>query len=64
MKNATLIWVVLAVLVTWYLAKAHSRVRQSRASKGGKLLSFTGGRAAAGAADQPIPQSEDLPTAI
>jgi hypothetical protein len=64
MKNATLIWVVLAVVVTWWLAKAHSRVQQKRGARAGKLLMFSGGKSSTVRDDLPVPQGEELPTAI
>lgn len=69
MDKVSAFWmVILAVIITWHVAKAHTRVQQRRGQgKAGKLLSFAGGRAAAAgdnAADRPIPQGEDLPTEI
>jgi len=63
MKNATLIWVVLAVVIAWWLAKAHSRVQQKRGARAGKLLMFPGDKAST-VQDRPVPQGEELPTAI
>ena len=62
--------VVVAVIITWHVAKAHTRATQKRSAKAGKLLSFAGGRAGgiagstAAIESRPIPQGEDLPTAI
>jgi hypothetical protein len=61
---------VVAVIITWYMAKAHARATQRRGAKAGKLLSFAGGKAGtiagstASIESRPIPQGEDLPTAI
>ena len=64
-------WIVVAIVITWYMAKAHTRVMQKRgARRAGKLLSFPGGKATgiagstASIESRPIPQGEDLPTAI
>jgi hypothetical protein len=63
-------WIVVAIIITWHLAKAHTRAKQKRGTKAGKLLSFAGGKAGsiagstAAIESRPIPQGEDLPTAI